>query len=220
MKIMGYPESEYPLSIEEKMEIIKVWGTPLYDAQDIWLPLYDDAKKLTKSHLRMDLAYFPFYPNMKFQSSCGVVEITIHAGKDISDKKRLGNPCVVVYYLEKEICRTAIKKKTTSPNWEHKHQLFVHNIDSLLEFNAVDDNRDYGKCSLNITDSLKRDVWYSLHNGSKLKLSLKFYPLDISQSLTDSKVLPYNDPLGVLKIFLVEAKGLQNVEIIVYSTKA
>jgi Ca2+-dependent lipid-binding protein len=219
MKIMGYPETDYPLSIEEKMEIIKIWGTPLYDAMDVWMPLYDEAKKLTKSHLRLDLAYFPFYPNMKFESSCGVVYITIHAGKDVSDKKRLGNPSVVVYYLENELCRTGIKKKTSSPSWEYKYQFFVHDINSLLQFNVVDENRDFGKCALNIADSLKKDIWYSLHNGAKLKLSIKFIPLDISQSLTDSSVLPYNDPLGVLKIFLVEAKGLQNVEIIVCSTK-
>jgi Ca2+-dependent lipid-binding protein len=173
--------------------------------------LFDEAKEATKSLLKMDLAYFPIYPNVKLSASSGIVQLVIHSAKELSSK-RIGSPYVVVTSGDSELCRTLAKKKTNTPTWEFKHQFYCSNIDEMLNFEVVDDGYSYGDVALNIQDSLKKEEWYLLTNG-KLKLSLKFTPIDLSQSLTDQSLLLRNEPLGVLKVFVVEAKGVQNVEL-------
>lgn len=215
MKLLGYPHEENTLTSAEKISLIKRWGSPLYDAYEVWMPLLDEANVTLKSSLKFDLAYYPIYQNMKFEADCGIIRITIHGGKDLADKKKPTSPFVAVYQNENEIFRTIAKKKTSNPYWEHAHQFYVNSLDSVLTFNVMEDHHLQGQCILNVSESLKSGVWYPLLKGpGMLKISMSFIPIDLSQSLADTEMIPFNEPLGVVKIFLIEGKGLQNVEII------
>jgi hypothetical protein len=50
--------------------------------------------------------------------------------------------------------------------------------------------------------------------SGKIKVSVKFIPVDLSQSHVDRQLVQHYDPLCVLRVNLIEAKGLANVEVL------
>lgn len=207
---------------EERYDIIQKWGTPLYDPYDVWTPLYDENQSLIKSTLKMDLgifliikAYFPVNMDEQVIASAGIVNFVIHQAKELSTK-RIASPSCRVFYRGSLLCKTPHKKKTNNPAWNFKHLFFCSDInESKLTFDLYDDSGSLGKCIVNISEGLRNDQWYLLStNHGKIKISFKFTPIDLSQSRANKLLLSGNEPLGLLKINVIEAKGLSNVELL------
>ena len=220
-----------PLSAEERESLLKQWGSPLYDVTETWLPLLENDKP-SKASVKIDLAFFPLdtlYIDepRKIRSHAGILQVSISQAKDL---KKLAHPLCAVDMAGLPICKTHIRKKTNNPVWDFKHVYYCHNVDEAkLRFQVIDDMKaipgiripgeeikSLGQCVINVRDAIKKgDEWYQLFSGQgKIKVAFKFTPIDLSQSLIDKSLIRRREPVGVIRVHIIEAKGLANVELL------
>lgn len=215
------------LDDKEAVQIVRQWGSPLYERSDRWLSLYDYSLQPTKGAVHADMAYFPIDPAVKILSNAGLVTLTIHQAKDLPSRRQ-GHPFVLVNFRGDVIGKTSVKKRTSSPVWAHTIRFFCEDITDAFVRLAVHDDQKfsisdlaspvYGECLLPITEALnEHGEWYPLKNPSspgKLKIDLQFTPVDLAQSDVDRTLIPRFAPVGVVRLHIIEAKELTNVELL------
>ncbi|KAI8904668.1 C2 domain-containing protein [Gorgonomyces haynaldii] len=209
------------LSKEEQQQMIKVWGTPLHDSGDVWIPLQLDEQPI-KSALKADISFFPLdrlyleHPR-SLDSPSGILHVQIVQAKELTSRKQPTPYCSLQTMFGKELYKSPHRKRTNNPVWDFKVEFYTHNVhEARYKFVILDEQgkQPMGEVNVKMMDLIKKkEDWFALFNGSgKLKLQCKFLPIDLSQSLVDKTLIPRKEPCGVLRINMLEAKELHNVE--------
>ncbi|KAI3659214.1 hypothetical protein MP638_000495 [Amoeboaphelidium occidentale] len=163
----------------------------------------------------------------------GVLRINIHQGKELDETvsaMRIINPYVEVLQSGNSIHRTKTKKRTCNPSWEDSIQIFVRDFTKeKLKF-LVKDHRelvtshgDIGYCEVSLKDVVQAQKsnqsnkieWFTLRNATSgtLRLTFKFTPVVFDHPIPAHGVGKFHPAIGVLRLRVIEAKGLKNFEI-------
>lgn len=141
----------------------------------------------------------------------GVVIIALNQAKELS-KGRNGAIQCIGRVGGKEVVKSAIRKRTINPSWGSKHFFYCPDIESaFINFGVLNKGNLIGECKVNLNKAKdSKDSWYSLVGGSgKLSVDVKFMSLDCMHSSLDPAFKFRFDPIGLLRVRLIEAEDLQ-----------
>jgi Ca2+-dependent lipid-binding protein len=239
IKLLGVPDTGSPddgevppLTREEQEEMLLDWGSPFNDHGSVWKKLA--LEKKASGTLRIGLCFFPMgdtvtatppssppdegeSPKPVRVPVAGIVTATIHQAKELLVSENSAIDCAG-YNDTKEVFKTAVRKRTANPSWESRHMFYCGDI-SKEELRLVLYNKGQvvGEVKVNIKDSMKgTDDWFKIfgRGAGKLRVTFKFAPIDIKQTKADKTKAGRLDPLGIMKVFVREAKNLANVEML------
>jgi Ca2+-dependent lipid-binding protein len=237
IKLLGVPDSvspdegvSPPLTREEQEEMLLDWGSPFNDHGSVWKKLALD--KRASGTVRLGLCFFPMAPNTLqtppasppdegaapkpvAEPVTGIVTATIHQAKELQVSENSAIDCAG-YSDTKELFKTGLRKRTANPSWETRHMFYCSDIGKdELRLVLYNKGQVVGEVKVNIKDAMKgTDDWYKIfgRGTGKLRVSFKFAPVDIKQTTADKTKASRLDPVGIMKVFVREAKNLANVE--------
>ncbi|KAJ1914688.1 Tricalbin-2 [Tieghemiomyces parasiticus] len=180
-------------------------------------------------------AYFPVATPVKdaegtelpMESNSGLLRFTVVQASDLDTRhSSVGqySPYVVVYLNGKVILRTKTMKRSNKPMWSESHELFVAdkertNLRFVMRDSRLHTDLDLGilNCPLEhgLSQVEKQNAWFPLKGpaGGRLRLDFAWRPVLVDEGFaaggTDPATLP---SIGVVKLNLLEARGLRNVE--------
>ncbi|KAJ3193429.1 hypothetical protein HK101_004861 [Irineochytrium annulatum] len=158
----------------------------------------------------------------------GVLTVVVHQAKELPCGKS-ANPTTTVIIdgvrcpksPGKEIGKTGLAKKTNNPVWDYSVPVYIEDIDKARLLFAVHDGNQgshLGKCEVAVKDVVNKaptdtpNDWFKLSGVTgKLRLSFKWQPVDVERC-HDPTAIVRKEPLGMLKVKIIEAKGVANVE--------
>ncbi|KAI8802700.1 hypothetical protein BJ742DRAFT_683889 [Cladochytrium replicatum] len=222
----------------EREHLLAEWGSPATSG-DMWKRLHessDGADPTGKAgEVRLELLYYPIFdpaqiagmlthqgvnpasaPTLDHESvGSGVLTVTVHQAKDLTGG-RGGSLCSV----EKEwrvIYKTPVRKRTNSPVWEAKFSVFFSEVSTAKLRFLVSDERDALSAGVGAATAVVRPSdadWVRLEKvkTGRLRLSLKYTPVILDDSLLGGGSRQRRLPLGIARIMVIEAKGLFNAE--------
>lgn len=211
-----------PLPLEERDRMLHEWGSPFgEESSDIWKTLTVEGSQ--KGEVRLDLAYFPVHelapelPPPDIPS--GILHITVHQAKELPCSKN-ANPDCSIEQDGLEIYRTPQKKRTNNPVWDSPLTVFVTDLDmAKFRFRVWNDGKALGGCDISPKQFIGKeatDDWFNLFGGKessgRLRITFKFTPVDLEGGGLDTSKIRRREPVGLLRLHIVEAKGLANVE--------
>ncbi|KAJ3368537.1 hypothetical protein HDU91_000523 [Kappamyces sp. JEL0680] len=224
LRLMGldYLE-EGPLSEEEAAQLLHEWGSPFETTGTVWKDLVLNRKKA--GSLRIDLTFIPTLPLTDPKApaaSSSMVQST-----DATKKA----PCVVTLVMNQakeliqghngviecigkmddvEVVATASRKRTVNPKWGSKHHFFCPDLNTAeVSFEVHNRNRMIGSCTINLKKALaSKNPWYRLAGGGKLSVSVLCRPLDTNYSTVEPAIAKRYDPVGLLRLQVLEAREL------------
>ncbi|KAJ3158848.1 hypothetical protein HDU86_002536 [Geranomyces michiganensis] len=209
------------LTAEEKDNLVHEWGTPFADDMDIWkkLSLGDSSK----GDVRLGLTYFPVQdlsPGVApVDFSAGILMITVHQAKELGCSKN-ANPDCSIEQDGMEIFRTPARRKTNNPVWDAPFTIFVTDLDNAkFRFRLWNDGKALGAADVYPKDCIGKEAtadWFKLFGGKeaagRLRVTFRFTPVDLEGEGLDKAKLQRRQPVALLRLNVVEAKGLANVE--------
>ncbi|KAI8825681.1 uncharacterized protein EV422DRAFT_513846 [Fimicolochytrium jonesii] len=213
---------ESPLLEGERDMLLHEWGSPIGDVgTDVWKKLATDNG--AKGDIRLQLNYFPVHdlgPEITVvEVPAGILEIAIHQGRELACSKN-GHPECSIEQDGMEIFRTPSKKKTNNPIWETRNTIFVTDLDSVkLKFRVWNDGKTLGACEISPRQFIGKeatDDWFGLFGkdaSGRLRVTFKFTPVDLEGTGVDRNKVQRRQPTALLRLHVIEAKGLANVEI-------
>ncbi|KAJ1979531.1 Tricalbin-2, partial [Dimargaris verticillata] len=180
-------------------------------------------------------AYFPVATPIKdesgqelpVESNSGLLRFTVYQAHDLDTRwSSVGqySPYVVAYLNNTQIFRTKTIKRSNKPMWGESMELFVADKDQAKLRFVVRDSRmkgdiSVGEAPMMLDDALNRikdqNTWFNLRqcNSGRLKLDFTWRPVLVDEDYTSADSDPAALPaIGVVKLNLIEAKGLRNVE--------
>jgi len=197
------------------------------EREDIIAPVM--AKGKPYGSLTYSVSYYPVAVPVKDESGAevpiesvsGILHITISQAKSLDPKRSLAkqySPYTLVKVEGKEILRTKVLKRTNNPVWEEATEVFVADVTQCTTRIDIMDSRDLandiviGYVDMSLAQMLRRMdkslEWFQLsENSGKLKINCKWRPVLYDGGSEEEEV-----PLGVVKLNLVEARNLRNVE--------
>ncbi|TPX56100.1 hypothetical protein PhCBS80983_g04797 [Powellomyces hirtus] len=210
-----------PLTAEEHDTLLHEWGSPFPDDTDIWKKLALDNSP--KGEVRMGLAYFPVQeiaPGSALTDfSAGILMITVHQAKELGCSKHASPDCSIEQD-GMEIFRTAPKRKTNNPVWDAPYTIFVTDLEEAkFRFRVWNDGKGLGACDIYPKDCIGKEAtadWFKLSGGKdavgRLRVTFRFTPVDLEGEGLDKSKIKRRTPVALLRLNVVEAKGLANVE--------
>lgn len=169
-------------------------------------------------------------------SNSGVARLFIQDCKDIGKDVKKGalplvgggdiNAYAIVKINGQEKLRTIPFKRSPNPRWNKYLEVFVADQSNatvdITVMNAVDFGEDVVLGQFNATmkdmqDQLVNDKndWWNLNNGSgKIHLDLVWKPVPLTGFVAGLTRGAYSHPIGVVRIKLLKAVGLKNVELL------
>lgn len=205
---------ETTLNDKEKEKLVHEWGSPFETNGNIWKNIHHDQKR--QGSVRLDLSYFPIFstpatsspPGPEVESIvAGVVTVVVQQAKEVE----MGHVCCVGNMDGLEVLKTPIRKRTVNPAWHSSHSFYCSNIaKSSITFTILNKNSEVGNCNLNIQKAAKStDDWYKIVNGpGKIRITVKFQPLDLLHSTVKALNFRKVNPIGVFRLKVTEAKDL------------
>ncbi|KAI8928229.1 C2 domain-containing protein [Entophlyctis helioformis] len=221
----GKRDADKPLSRAEHDLLLSNWGTPFVEPSEVWksIALADshDRKRQT-GQVRLDMAYFPV-PEASLEtpveSEAGIISVVVHQAKDLAASKSASPECIV--FLDSAVIgRSPHKRNTNNPTWTFPADAYCSNIETAhMRFVVMDRNTPLGECLIPVKDLAspdRKDDWLKLFNVSsgKIRVTAKFIPLDMQHSSTDMTKIRRKAPCAVLKVNIVKAEKLANVEVL------
>ncbi|TPX65676.1 hypothetical protein SpCBS45565_g05016 [Spizellomyces sp. 'palustris'] len=211
------------LSRDERDRLLHEWGSPFGDDSvgDIWKKLsIGDSQK---GDVRFNMAYFPVQeppagtPTTEIYS--GILQITVHQAKELPCSKNANTDCSVEQD-GMELFRTPVKKKSNNPVWDMPFTVFVNELDvAKFRFRVWHGGQALGGCDISPREFIGKestDDWFKLYGGKeasgRLRVTFKFTPVDLEGGNLDRSKIKRRNPAGMLRLHVVEAKGLMNVE--------
>ncbi|KAJ3150261.1 hypothetical protein HK101_001985 [Irineochytrium annulatum] len=158
----------------------------------------------------------------------GVLTVVVHAARELPRGKGAA-PFTSVGLVgverglgpQREVGKTGTVKKTNNPVWDMPVVTYVEDVDKARLIVEVKDSRDnvsLGSCEVAVRDVVNKiktpdaNDWYKLSKATgKIRLTFKWQPLDIERCHDPLSVIR-KEPLGMLKVKVIEAKGVANVE--------
>ena len=200
-------EEEMKLSDDAIEDLLYHWGSPFETNGHVWKNLSIDEKKF--GSVRLDLSYYPVIPmdpNLP-PIYAGVVTIIVQQAKEV----KTGNLSVVGKIGQSEVVKTPVRKRTVNPSWGHSQQFYCGDITKTdVYFTIMNKNAAVGNCKVNLAQAVKTaDDWYKILDGSgKIRITVKFQPLDVLHSTVNTKKIRKINPIGGFRIKVTEAKDL------------
>ncbi|KAJ3201403.1 hypothetical protein HDU67_001364, partial [Dinochytrium kinnereticum] len=161
----------------------------------------------------------------------GVLTIVVHQAKELPCSKAANPTCTV--YIDglarfptspsNNLGSTPSAKKTNNPVWDHSFVYFISDSAAAeLSFSVKDDKegRTMGKVQIPIKDVIQKKPgndaaadWYKISGcpTGKLRVTFKWQPLDLESCHKNAEVVR-KEPIGMIRVNLIEAKGVANVE--------
>ncbi|KAK7528268.1 uncharacterized protein IWZ02DRAFT_4294 [Phyllosticta citriasiana] len=181
------------------------------------------------------LRFFPVLEAMKTEdgtelpppeSLTGIAKFTVEQAKELDgSKSMIGqlNPYAVLLLNGKEVHISKKLKRTNNPIWPDasKEMLIMDRKKAKLGL-VIKDDRDLaadpilGKYQIKLEDMMRMmdegKDWFSLAGAKsgRVKMNLQWKPVDLKGSLGDSA--GYLKPVGVMRIHILNARDLRNVE--------
>ncbi|KAJ3161537.1 hypothetical protein HDU88_007342 [Geranomyces variabilis] len=209
------------LTAEEKDTLIHEWGTPFADDTDVWKKL--SIGDSSKGDVRLGLSYFPVQdlaPGVvPTEFSAGILMITVHQAKELGCSKN-ANPDCSIEQDGMEIFRTPTRRKTNNPVWDAPFTIFVTDLDNAkFRFRLWNDGKALGAADVYPKDCIGKEAtadWFKLFGGKeaagRLRVTFRFTPVDLEGEGLDVAKMKRRQPVALLRLNVVEAKGLANVE--------
>lgn len=153
----------------------------------------------------------------------GIVRLTIHQAKDLDLSQIRGTAST---YAEarlrgKLLFKTPVIKHSNTPTYESSTEFLVADKNACLVDIAVVDDKNVGRdpvigrCRVKLADLLARQElqqdWFDLSRTGKVRLTVDWKPLEIPGGLNSSAA--WTPPIGIMRIFVRNAKGVKNVEL-------
>ncbi|KAK3814034.1 MAG: C2 domain-containing protein [Benniella sp.] len=187
---------------------------------DIWCKVLRNGKE--RGSVRIRAAYFPVQEPalaadgvtlVPVESNCGIMAVNIAQAKDISKTGKTKSHCVV--YLNGKVIDTTKSMTGANPAWGADVDLFVTdlaNAQIAIEVVSDDDHviGSYGVSAKKLVkDTTDKEDWVALQGGDgKLKVTGIWKPILMGEDSTIHK-----PPFGVVRIQMIGARNLRNVEI-------
>ncbi|KAJ3389188.1 hypothetical protein HDU84_009095 [Entophlyctis sp. JEL0112] len=160
------------------------------------------------------------------EPSMGILTVTVHSGKEFAGSKFNTMRCEVSIFegkrLESVVGSTLAVRKTNNPTWDCALRAYISDIQNREVFFSVKDGtKTMGDFKLRTSEILKilssKDAgldWYNLENceSGKIRITFNWHPLDPAYKALNLNGLS-RAPKAVIKLKLVGAKALTNVEI-------
>lgn len=159
------------------------------------------------------------------QTRSGIVRLTVHQAKDLP--KRSGviggdvNPKARVLLNGVKIKDSTVLKRTLTPIWEMATEFLVtERKRAVIGVQIVDDHGLAGDpvisyLSVKLDDLLKAKErsqdWFPLTKDGRLRMSAEWKPVQMAGSVNGGSA--WSPPIGAVKIWAKEAKGVKNVEL-------
>jgi Ca2+-dependent lipid-binding protein len=188
-----------------------------------------------RGEIRFDCSWYPVLKPVMVdgkpespETSVGIVRLVVHQAKDLDNSKSLSgelNPFAKVYIGDnhKPILTTHRFKHTNNPVWESPIEFLCSDKNSSVITVKVIDDRDFlkdpvvGFMAIKLADLFTsqkeagRDWWpLSGCKSGRIRLSVEWKPLAIAGSLSGAE--QYTPPIGVVRLHLMKATDLKNVE--------
>jgi Ca2+-dependent lipid-binding protein len=214
IQIMGisFIEDAPELLENEVNHLIQDWGSPFEHNGVAWKPFI--FEKRPYGSVRFDLSFFPLVPpEFKLKDdTCrsGIITITIMQGKELG----LGsNSDVYCHGILRgvEVFRTPSRKRTSKPQWNTVHRFYVADMQkALLKVHLHNKGSSIGACMVVLKNAISMaDEWYKLVGApGKVRLSAKFQLIDVNHETISTLNRRRFDPVGVVRINVIEAKEL------------
>ncbi|KAJ3020939.1 hypothetical protein HKX48_009472 [Thoreauomyces humboldtii] len=210
-----------PLTAEERDSLIHEWGSPFEDEQDVWKKL--SLEHSQKGDVRLALKYYPVQdvaPTVSAaEFSAGILVITIHQAKELPCSKSASPDCSIEQD-GMEIFRTPPKRKTNNPVWDSSYTVFVTDLEvAKFHFRIWNDGKALGACDIGPKEFIGKEAtadWFKLFGGKdgagRIRVTFRFTPVDLEGAGLDKSKLKRRQPVALLRLNVIEAKGLANVE--------
>ncbi|KAJ1980045.1 Tricalbin-2, partial [Dimargaris cristalligena] len=180
-------------------------------------------------------AYFPVATPIKdeegmelpVESDSGLLRFTVVQATELDTRRStVGqySPYVVIYLNGKIIHRTKTIKRTNKPIWSESQELFVEskertNLKFVVRDSRIHSDIDVGEVAVRLDMALKRageqNTWFNMAKcgSGRLKLDFTWRPVLVDEGFLTGSIKPALLPcIGVVKINLIRAKDLRNVE--------
>ncbi|KAK9719096.1 Tricalbin-2, variant 2 [Basidiobolus ranarum] len=157
------------------------------------------------------------------ESNHGILKVYVHQAKDLASKASTKlNPYGVVKLNGTKLLSTKILKRKANPVWEDAVECFIGDRSKAILSIEIKDERGLavdpllGNFSIGLNEALKRmeeqNQWFNLngHASGKVRLSFVWKPVEIKGGVIASGHLA--PPTGVVRLDIIEAKNLKNVE--------
>lgn len=188
-----------------------------------------------RGELRFDCSWYPVLKpaivdgNQEVpETNVGIVRFVLHQAKDLDHSKSLSgdlNPFAKIHIGDshKPILTTHRFKHTNSPVWEAPVEFLCSDKNSSVITVKVIDDRDFlrdpvvGYMSIRLADLFEaqkeagRDWWpLSGCKSGRVRIGVEWKPLSIAGSLSGAE--QYTPPIGVVRLHLIKATDIKNVE--------
>ncbi|KAF9093700.1 hypothetical protein BGX27_001575 [Mortierella sp. AM989] len=194
---------------------------PIQD--DVWCKVLRNGKE--RGSIRIRAAFFPIQkpePSadggepVPIESNSGILSINLAQAKDIARSGKNKSMCQIS--LNGRIIHETKKQFGSSPSWWADIDAFITDLQAAqINVDVISDGDVVGSYSVAanklLQDTEKKDDWATLQGGEgtgKIKLTAVWKPILMDQDLNPSVRKP---PFGVLRMQLLAARDLRNVEI-------
>ncbi|ORX82449.1 hypothetical protein K493DRAFT_342190 [Basidiobolus meristosporus CBS 931.73] len=178
-----------------------------------------------------DITYYPVVEPIveedgtttQIESNHGILKIFVHQAKDLDNRANTRlNPYSVVKLKGTKILTTKILKRKANPAWEDPVELFISDKSKATFTFEVMDERGLavdpvlGSFTISLDEALQRmaeqNQWFTLngHATGKVRLSFVWKPIEMKDNIIPPGHLA--PPKGVVRLDLVGAQNLKNVE--------
>jgi len=159
------------------------------------------------------------------ETNTGILRYTVHQAKDLDASKSLIgqlSPYVLKTLNGRESGKTKVMKRTNNPIWEEPSEILITDRKHCKLGVVVKDDRDLagdpllGSYQIKLDDMLdqmaKGTEWFNLAGvkSGRIKLSAQWKPVAMKGAIGGSG--GYITPIGVLRIHLLRARDLINLE--------
>lgn len=153
----------------------------------------------------------------------GIVRLTIHQAKDLdlSQIRGTASTHAQASLRGKLLFKTPVIKHSNTPTYESSTEFLVADknaciIDvAIMDDKAVGRDPVIGRCRVKLADILARQElqqdWFDLSRTGKVRLTVDWKPLEIPGGLNSSAA--WTPPIGIMRIFVRNAKDVKNVEL-------
>lgn len=188
----------------------------------------------TRGQVVADVKFFPVMKPIVLEdgtiepvpeTNTGILRYTIHQCKDLDGSKSMVgalSPYAIPYVNDKALPQTKIMKRTNNPIWGEVRELIVGNRSTAKLAIRIKDDRGLqadpvlGEYKVGLDDLMERMAkgqdWFDLAGvkTGRVKITAEWKPVELKGALGGSG--GYVTPIGVMRVHLLNARGLKNLE--------
>ncbi|KAJ3098015.1 hypothetical protein HDU97_004375 [Phlyctochytrium planicorne] len=159
----------------------------------------------------------------------GIITIVVHQAKELPCAKTVSPVCGLSLSglprapvsPSNHLGYTSAGNRTNNPVWDHTFTYFMADSDAasfVFEVRESKDGKFLGQVVVPVKDIVQKKSgdasadWFKLSGTSgKVRITFKWLPLDMENAHSNAEIVR-KEPIGMLKVTVLEAKGVANVE--------